>query len=125
LEALSCGDKVIATTRGRSFSKLSDLKEKGAAILELDVTDSIDTLKKAAKEALGMYGRVDVVVNNAGAFDSRHWDEITKPEGQYWRQISGYILTGTVEETTPDETLQQFKYVENRYSGITISATET
>ena len=83
MEALSCGDKVIATTRGRSFSKLSDLKEKGAAILELDVTDSIDTLKKAAKEALGMYGRVDVVVNNAGAFDSRNWDEITKPEGQY------------------------------------------
>lgn len=62
---------MIATTRARSLHKLDDLKEcKGAAeslyTMELDVTASLETLKKKAEEAVGVWGRVDVVVNNAG-----------------------------------------------------------
>ena len=37
LAALKRGDKVIATARGRSFNKITDLKAQGADILELDV----------------------------------------------------------------------------------------
>lgn len=68
LAALDRGDKVIATARARSFSQLDDLKEKGVAVLELDVTASIETLHQVAKEAVAIYGRVDVLVNNAGMF---------------------------------------------------------
>jgi NAD(P)-dependent dehydrogenase (short-subunit alcohol dehydrogenase family) len=32
----------------------------------LDVTASLERLSGIAKEAVGIYGRVDVVVNNAG-----------------------------------------------------------
>ncbi|KAF8996335.1 short chain dehydrogenase [Cyathus striatus] len=85
LAALKRGDKVIATGRGRSLSKLDDLKAQGADILELDVTSSLDTLHDTAKKAASLHGKIDVLVNNAG-----------------------YILVGAIEENTPDETLAQF-----------------
>lgn len=63
---LDRGEKVIATARSRSLSKLEELKQKGAAILELDVTFPLSTLHEVAKQATEIYGRVDVLVNNAG-----------------------------------------------------------
>lgn len=66
IAALNRGDKVIATTRARSLSQLDDLKAKGAEVIELDVTASPETLKTIAAKAVGIYGRVDVLVNNAG-----------------------------------------------------------
>lgn len=66
LAALQRGDKVIATGRARSLAKLDDLKAQGAATLELDVTSPLDKLKEVAKEAVAIYGHIDVLVNNAG-----------------------------------------------------------
>lgn len=66
LSALSRGDKVIATARACSMSQLDDLKAKGAEAIELDVTAPIETLKSVAAKAVGIYSKVDVVVNNAG-----------------------------------------------------------
>ncbi|KAF7332923.1 Serine 3-dehydrogenase [Mycena venus] len=83
LAALKRGDHVIATAR--SVAKLNDLKEKGADVLELDVTAPLDKLHEIAKTATAIHGRIDVVVNNAG-----------------------YILVGAIEESTPEETLEQF-----------------
>jgi NAD(P)-dependent dehydrogenase (short-subunit alcohol dehydrogenase family) len=64
--ALKRRDKVIATARSRSFSKLDGLKEKGADVIELDVTDSLQNLRAIAAKAVTIHGRVDVLVNNAG-----------------------------------------------------------
>jgi NAD(P)-dependent dehydrogenase (short-subunit alcohol dehydrogenase family) len=64
LAALSRGDKVIATAR--NASKLEPLKEAGADTMQLDVTASLDDLKKSAEKAHKLYGRIDVLVNNAG-----------------------------------------------------------
>lgn len=66
IAALNRGDKVIATARARSLSQLEDLKGRGAETLELDVTAPIDNLKAVAAKAVGIYGKIDVVVNNAG-----------------------------------------------------------
>lgn len=85
IAALKRGDKVIATARGRSLSKLDDLRTRGADVLELDVTAPLDKLHEIAKKAIAVHGRVDVLVNNAG-----------------------YILVGAVEENTPEESLDQF-----------------
>ena len=62
--ALSRGDKVIATAR--NANKLEPLKEAGADIMELDVTASLEDLKKSAEMAYKLHGRIDVLVNNAG-----------------------------------------------------------
>ncbi|KAG9002394.1 hypothetical protein FRB94_013312 [Tulasnella sp. JGI-2019a] len=84
LAALRRGDRVIATAR--NISKIDPaLKSQGADILQLDVTDSLENLKKIASEAAAIHGRVDVLVNNAG-----------------------YIAVGALEEVTPEETFQQF-----------------
>jgi NADP-dependent 3-hydroxy acid dehydrogenase YdfG len=58
------GDKVIATAR--NLDKVRHLKDTGAAFLQLDVTASQDELNRKVKEAIGIYGRIDVLVNNAG-----------------------------------------------------------
>lgn len=61
---LARGDKAIAT--GRDMSRLSALKEAGAAVLELDVNAEQSVLDAKVQEAIGVFGGVDVLVNNAG-----------------------------------------------------------
>ncbi|KAK0200067.1 hypothetical protein DFS33DRAFT_216038 [Desarmillaria ectypa] len=85
IAALERGEKVIAPARGRSLSQIDDLKALGADVLELDVTAPLEELHAIAKKATGIYGRIDVLVNNAG-----------------------YALLQSVEEATPQETLDQF-----------------
>ncbi|KAH6899512.1 short chain dehydrogenase [Coprinopsis sp. MPI-PUGE-AT-0042] len=94
--ALERGDKVIATGRARSFSQLEGLKAKGAAVIELDVNAPLDDLHVVAKKAIDIYGRVDVLVNNAG-----------------------YIAVGALEEITPEETIAQFNT--NVFGGLNVA----
>ncbi|KAF8652302.1 hypothetical protein AX16_004460 [Volvariella volvacea WC 439] len=94
--ALARGDRVIATARARSVGQLADLKEKGAATLELDVTAPQEQLDAVAKQAYEIYGQIDVVVNNAG-----------------------YILVGAIEENSTQETYDQFNT--NVFGGINVS----
>lgn len=75
LEALSRGHKVIASAR--STSRITDLKEKGAVTVTLDVTAPQAEIEKIAKAANEQYGYINHLVNAAG-----------------------YILVGAVEETS-------------------------
>ena len=78
--ALKRGDQVVATAR--AVTSLADLKEKyGANVLtlELDVTKS-DQVKTTVEQAHAHFGRLDIVLNNAG-----------------------YPLVGTIEEASADE----------------------
>ncbi|OQD73629.1 hypothetical protein PENDEC_c014G02742 [Penicillium decumbens] len=81
--AIARGDKVIATAR--NIDRIAHLKDIGAAIMQLDVTAPQDELDRKANEAISTYGRIDVLVNNAG-----------------------YTQFGTVEESTHDEWFAQF-----------------
>ncbi|KAG9030808.1 hypothetical protein FRB95_003500 [Tulasnella sp. JGI-2019a] len=84
LAALKRGDRVIATAR--SVDKIdAALQEKGADVLQLDVTDTPENLKRIAANAIAIHGRVDVLVNNAG-----------------------YISFGPIEEETPEATFKQY-----------------
>ena len=66
LAALARGDKVIATARPKSIHKLDGLQKKGANVLELDVSWPSEKLKDVVRDAESIYGRVDVLFNNAG-----------------------------------------------------------
>jgi len=65
IEALTRGDRVISTARG-DLSRLDDVKDAGAHVMECDITIPFSEMKEVAKVAENVYGRVDVLVNNAG-----------------------------------------------------------
>jgi NAD(P)-dependent dehydrogenase (short-subunit alcohol dehydrogenase family) len=78
--ALKRGDQVVATAR--TLTSITDLKEKyGANVLtlQLDVTKP-DQVKAAIEQAHAHFGKLDIVLNNAG-----------------------YPLVGTIEEASADE----------------------
>ncbi len=78
--ALTRGDNVAATAR--ALASVADLKKRfGDAVLplELDVTDA-DQVKKVVQQAHTHFGKLDVVLNNAG-----------------------YPLVGTIEEASEAE----------------------
>lgn len=80
--ALERGDRVAATAR--DVSTLDDLVEKyGAAVLPipLDVTDH-DAAFAAVRQAHEAFGRLDVVVNNAGYGHFGFIEEVTEREAR-------------------------------------------
>lgn len=63
---LNSGHKVVATARNiqKASEAFPEIAKLGGAWIELDV-NAADVERKVA-EAAGIYGRLDVVVNNAG-----------------------------------------------------------
>ena len=84
--ALKRGDKVAATAR--KLQSIADLTEKygdNVLTLELDVTDT-SQVKKAVNEAYTHFGKLDIILNNAG-----------------------YSLVGTIEEAEEEDIQAMFK----------------
>ncbi|MEZ0538724.1 SDR family NAD(P)-dependent oxidoreductase [Fibrella arboris] len=78
--ALKRGDKVAATARNlESIAALKDEYGDNALTLELDVTRP-EQVKNAIEQAYAHFGRLDIVLNNAG-----------------------YSLVGTIEEASADD----------------------
>ncbi|WP_328616293.1 oxidoreductase [Amycolatopsis sp. NBC_00355] len=96
LAALAAGDRVLATARRPET--LTDLEEAGGDRVRtaaLDVTDAgqVDAAVKAALEA---FGRIDVVVNNAGNGSVGAVEELTMAE---LRGLMEVMFFGAVEVT--------------------------
>jgi NAD(P)-dependent dehydrogenase (short-subunit alcohol dehydrogenase family) len=72
---LARGDHVIATARNGT-QRLAPLKDAGAAVLDLDVTAPQVEIDAKIKEALAIYGGIDVLVNNAGYIEAGIIEEI-------------------------------------------------
>ncbi|KAK0266819.1 hypothetical protein LTS16_023546 [Friedmanniomyces endolithicus] len=64
-KCLSEGDKVVATARNASKLKFDNTTKDNFLALDLDVTEQ-KSIDNAFEKALSQFGRVDVVVNNAG-----------------------------------------------------------
>src|SRR6185295_7975322 len=74
--ALAAGYKVVAT--GRNTDKVTQAVGESADLLvvKLDVTNPSDA-ESAVKAAVDRFGRIDVLVNNAGNFYAGFFEEIT------------------------------------------------
>ena len=74
--ALAAGDAVVAT--GRNPERVSSAlgAHDDLLVVKLDVT-SLDDAKDAARAAVDRFGRIDVLVNNAGNFYAGFFEEIS------------------------------------------------
>ncbi|TFK50382.1 NAD(P)-binding protein [Heliocybe sulcata] len=68
---LSRGDLVIATARTVTkiqepgFFNIPSESSERLRLLQLDIDSGVDAIKQVVKEAVGFWGRIDVLVNNA------------------------------------------------------------
>jgi NAD(P)-dependent dehydrogenase (short-subunit alcohol dehydrogenase family) len=87
--ALAAGHAVVAT--GRRTKTVSDAVGDSDDLLvaELDVT-SLASAETAAQAAVDRFGRIDVLVNNAGNFNAGFFEELT-PE-QIERQVATSLV---------------------------------
>ncbi|KAE8419896.1 hypothetical protein BDV36DRAFT_250572, partial [Aspergillus pseudocaelatus] len=83
-ELLGRGEKVIATAR--NIQSIAGLADVGAQTLALDVAAPVDEINGVVQRALGIYGRIDVLLSNAG-----------------------FVHTGGVEETKIEEDENVFR----------------
>ncbi|KAH6898036.1 hypothetical protein B0T10DRAFT_601081 [Thelonectria olida] len=60
------GDKVIATGR-KAEQRLGHLKSDSVAILDLDISAGYSQVESQIQKAWGIFGNIDVLMNNAGA----------------------------------------------------------
>lgn len=65
---------MIATSR--NLEKVQHLDRAGAAILQLDVTHSQQGIDDTVAKAVSIYGRIDVVVNNAAYIVTGGWEDV-------------------------------------------------
>ncbi|MER5798964.1 SDR family oxidoreductase [Streptomyces mirabilis] len=84
-EALAAGHQVVATgRRPEEVEKSLGGPQDNLLVTKLDVT-SLEDAEAAAQAAVDRFGRIDVLVNNAGNFFAGYFEEITP--AQMRRQI--------------------------------------
>ena len=93
--ALAAGHAVVATGRDTEAVAKAVGKSEDLLVVKLDVTNRADA-EAAARAAVDRFGRIDVLVNNAGNFFAGYFEELT-PE-QIERQL-GTLLTGAMNVT--------------------------
>jgi NADP-dependent 3-hydroxy acid dehydrogenase YdfG len=70
------GDKVIAAGR-KAEQRLAHLKSDIVALLNLDVSDGSSEIQAQIKKAWTIFGRIDVLMNNAGISSTKGAEEAT------------------------------------------------
>jgi len=114
--ALDAGHGVVAT--GRDTDAVIDAvgEADDLLVVELDIT-SLASAETAARAALDRFGRIDVLVNNAGNFYAGFFEELT-PE-----QIEGQLTTTLIGPM--NVTRAVLPVMRERRSGTVVTITST
>ena len=74
--ALSAGNAVVATARSADTVRASLGEHDDLLAVELDITDTASA-EAAVRAAVERFGRIDVLVNNAGNFYAGYFEEVS------------------------------------------------
>ncbi|SFM35502.1 NADP-dependent 3-hydroxy acid dehydrogenase YdfG [Paenibacillus sp. 1_12] len=123
--ALASGNKVVATSR--NIQELSTIGNLGNAndmlLTRLDVTDERQA-KNAARIAIETFGRIDVLVNNAGYGLLSAIEEATDKEIRQVYEVNVFGLLNVTRAILPYMRKQRSGHVINMSSGGGLSGTE-
>src|ERR671916_898613 len=90
------GAKVVIADVADGSALADELSRNGDAVyVKTDVT-SEESTEAMARAAIDAYGRIDALVNNAGLFSAKPWDELTLAD---WRERVAVNVAGTVLST--------------------------
>lgn len=95
------------------MERIEDLGQAGAATHPLDVTSSLEELKGTCNEIIGIYGRVDYLINNAGCV-GLHALEVSSSIAA--KHMHSHTIMGAIEEISPEETFHLFNTSELLYT---------
>src|SRR5512132_1058995 len=114
--ALTAGHAVVATARnpGTVTAALGEVDDVLA--IKLDVTDPADA-EAAVKAAIDRFGRIDVLVNNAGNFNAGFFEELTAEEFRAQIETTFFGPVNVTRATLPIMRAQRFGLI------VTISST--
>ena len=98
--ALDAGHRVVATARDatRAASVVGDHPE-GLAVA-LDVTDPL-SVARAVAAALERFGRIDVLVNNAGTFQAGPFEEVTDAQFRAQMEVNFFGALAVTRAVLP------------------------
>lgn len=98
LRLLEAGAEVYAAAR--RVEKMQDLKEKGAKVLALDVTDEA-SVRKAVETIEAEAGGTDILVNNAGYGSYGAIEEVPLAEGRRQFEVNIFGLAALTQAVLP------------------------
>jgi NAD(P)-dependent dehydrogenase (short-subunit alcohol dehydrogenase family) len=99
--ALDTGDKVVATVRNKSSALYAALDQHANLfVVEMDVTRESD-VKEAVRKAVAHFGKLDVVVNNAGYGIVGAIEEVSDAEARKQYDTNVFGVLNVLRATLP------------------------
>jgi NAD(P)-dependent dehydrogenase (short-subunit alcohol dehydrogenase family) len=112
--ALEAGHRVVATARDGHRAAQAIGERDALLTVDLDITDTA-SVAAAVVAAMDRFGRIDVLVNNAGTFQAGYFEELSPEQFRpRWRQATAFsgcppALRSTSDPSVPPLRLQEWK----------------
>lgn len=117
-EALKAGDFVVATTRKENAFSVPKACEENVLRLRLDVSDPDESVYTAAVEqAVSHFGRIDVLVNNAGHGRITNFEETSEENVRELFEVNFFGLMRVTRAVLPIMRRQRSGHIFNIASG--------